>query len=62
MAATSSTLLERAFELARNGGCTNIDDIVRKLKSENYDQVDAHMAGSQIRRQLRQEFQDARRR
>ena len=60
--ATTPNLLERAFELARSGGCTNIDDIVRKLKSENYDQVDAHMAGSQIRRQLRQEFQDARRR
>jgi len=62
MATTTATLMERAFELARSGGCTNIDDVVRKLKSENYDQVDAHMAGSQIRRQLRQEFLDARRR
>jgi len=45
-------ILERAFELAKAGDCTSIDDIRRRLKSEQYSQVDAHLAGSTVRRQL----------
>ena len=44
--------LERAFELARAGDCTTIDDIRRRLKAEQYSQVDAHLSGSTVRRQL----------
>ena len=45
-------ILERAFELAKTGECVSIDDIRRRLKSERYSQVDAHLAGSTVRRQL----------
>jgi hypothetical protein len=45
-------ILERAFELAKSGDCGSIDDIRRQLKSEHYAQVDAHLAGSTVRRQL----------
>jgi hypothetical protein len=44
--------LERAFTLARSGECANLNDIRAKLKSENHDQVDAHLAGPSIKRQL----------
>ncbi|MFL6749288.1 MAG: hypothetical protein ACJ8E6_11475 [Sphingomicrobium sp.] len=44
--------LERAFELAQSGECGTIDDIRRKLKAESYSQVDAHLAGATVRRQL----------
>ena len=44
--------LERAFELAKAGECASIDDIRRRLKAEQYSQVDAHLAGSAVRRQL----------
>ena len=45
-------ILERAFELAKAGDCTSIDDIRRRLKAEKYSQVDAHLAGATVRRQL----------
>ena len=44
--------LERAFELARTGECTSVDDIRKRLKAEQYSQVDAHLAGASVRRQL----------
>jgi hypothetical protein len=44
--------LERAFELAQSGDCATIDDIRRRLKTESYAQVDAHLAGATVRRQL----------
>jgi hypothetical protein len=45
-------ILERAFELAKTGDCASIDDIRRRLKAEKYSQVDAHLAGATVRRQL----------
>jgi len=45
-------ILERAFELARSGDCSSIDDIRRRLKAEQYSQVDAHLSGATVRRQL----------
>ncbi len=44
--------LERAFTLARSGECPTLNDIRAKLKAENHDQVDAHLAGPSIKRQL----------
>ncbi len=46
------SIIERAFELARTGECGSIDDIRRRLKAEQYSQVDAHLAGTSVRRQL----------
>ena len=47
------TTLERAFALARSGTCANIDEIRLTLKRERFDQIDAHLAGHSIKRQLR---------
>jgi hypothetical protein len=44
--------VERAFELAREGQCRSIGDIRRKLGSERYDAVDAHLGGAAIKKQL----------
>ena len=50
---TTTSTLERAFELARSGTCASVNEIRQKLKAERFDQVDAHLAGSSISRQLR---------
>ncbi len=50
--------IERAYELARNGPCTTLDDIRRQLDRERYPSVSAHLSGPTLRRQLRQICQD----
>ena len=50
---TTPTTLERAFDLARSGECASVNDIRMRLKAERFDQVDAHLAGPAIARQLR---------
>jgi hypothetical protein len=45
--------LERAFELARSGQCAGTADIRLHLKREKHDQVEAHLQGPSISRQLR---------
>ena len=50
---TSPTTLERAFILARSGTCASVNDIRLKLRAERFDQVDAHLAGPSLTRQLR---------
>jgi len=57
---TSPTTLERAFALARSGSCTGLDDIRRTLKRERFDQVEAHLAGHSIGKQLRALCDEAR--
>jgi hypothetical protein len=44
--------LERAFALAKSGEYPTLNDIRAKLKAEHHDQVDAHLAGPSIKRQL----------
>ena len=38
--------IERALQLARGGSCRTVDDVRRRLKTERYDGVDAHLKGS----------------
>lgn len=52
--------VERAFELAREGRCHSIDDIRRTLSREHYDNVQAHLAGPMVARQMRALIDDAR--
>jgi hypothetical protein len=47
------TTLERAFTLARSGAFANVADLRIALKREGYDQVEAHLVGPSISRQLR---------
>jgi hypothetical protein len=53
--------LERAFILARSGSCATVADIRMTLKRERFDQVEGHLAGSAINRQLRALCEEARR-
>lgn len=57
---TTKTTLERAFDLARSGGYSSLQDIRRQLKSEGFDQVEAHLAGPAIGKQLRRLCEEAR--
>jgi hypothetical protein len=52
--------LERAFILARSGTCASVGDIRLTLKRERFDQVEAHLAGHAINRQLRALCSEAR--
>ena len=56
----SPTTLERAFDLARSGSYATVNDIRMQLRAERYDQVDAHLSGPSIARQLRQLCVEAR--
>jgi hypothetical protein len=58
---TSPTTLERAFDLARSGTCASVADIRLALKRERFDQVEAHLSGHSINRQLRSLCEEARR-
>jgi hypothetical protein len=58
---THLTTLERAFALPRSGSCATVQDIRKRLKSEGFDQVDAHLAGPALAKQLRRLCDEARR-
>lgn len=49
---TRQTIMERAFELARDGECHNVGDIKSALAKEGYSQVEAHFEGPSLKRQL----------
>lgn len=51
--------LERAFELARSGDYASTVEIRAQLKKERHDQVEAHLQGPAITRQLRLLCQEA---
>ena len=57
---TALTTLERAFALARSGTCANVHEIRQQLRAERFDQVDAHLVGPTISRQLRELCLEAR--
>ena len=46
-------LLERAYVLARSGFCASLKDIEKKLRAEGYVQIEAHLSGPTLRRDLR---------
>jgi ribosomal protein L29 len=45
--------VERAFELARTGGCRSVDEIRRTLVAERYESVLSHLSAPSLVRQLR---------
>ena len=47
---TRPGVIERALALAPE--CNSVAEITRKLKAEGYDQVDHHLVGRTLRRQL----------
>ena len=46
--------VERAYELARSGWFTRVDDIRQRLTREGHDAVQQHLSGPTIRRELLQ--------
>lgn len=52
--------LERAFDLARSGEYATVNDIRQQLRAERCEQVDAHLAGPSLARQLRSLCAEAR--
>lgn len=57
---TTPTTLERAFTLARSGTFATVEEIRGQLKRERFDQVEAHLSGPSITRQLRALCDEAR--
>jgi hypothetical protein len=47
-----SSIVERAFELAREGNCASIEHIRRRLSAELYSNVDSHLSAPALRKQL----------
>lgn len=45
--------VERAFELARSGSVRDVEELIRTVRNEGYEGVSSHLAGREIRRQLR---------
>ena len=56
----SRSTVERAYQLARTGSFRTIEEISHQLKQERQEAVDAHLAGSSIRKDLRQICVDTR--
>ena len=53
----SQSTIGRAFQLAPEA--ENIEDIRKQLKDEGYFQVDAHLSGTQIKKDLRRAMANA---
>jgi hypothetical protein len=60
MSTGKPTTIERAFELARTGKFHSVEEIRKRLLKEHHDQVDSHLSGPMIRRQLRRACTEAR--
>lgn len=46
-------VIQRAYEIAREGQCRTTAEIGRKLASEGFESVTTHLSGPTIRRQLK---------
>jgi hypothetical protein len=60
-ASAPPTTLERAFDLAGSGRFDSLEGLRRQLRAEQLTNIDGHLAGAQIRRQLRGIISDRRR-
>ena len=54
------TTIERAFELASSGECRTMDELKRRLRREQLEAVDFHLAGKSIKAQLNELMTQAR--
>jgi hypothetical protein len=48
------TIVERAFELARDGSCQRVPEVRKMLKMEGFTDgsIEAHLSGKQLRTEL----------
>lgn len=49
---TGRTLMERAFDIARDGNCANFQGLKMALAKEGFSNVDAELVGPSLRKQL----------
>jgi len=49
---SNPNVIDRAFQIARDGPCNSVEDIREQLVGEGYDQVFAHLGGPTIRKDL----------
>ena len=49
---SNPNVIDRAFQIARDGQCNSVADIRERLIREGYEQVGAHLGGPTIRREL----------
>ena len=47
-----TSTVERAFELARSGACSSVNDLRQRLRREGHDAVHLHLHGASINKQL----------
>lgn len=45
-------IVERAFQLARDGGHESLQSLKRALQKEGYNQIDAYFSGAGLRTEL----------
>lgn len=51
---SETPIIERAIQLAREGGCRDIPDLERKLADEGDTSNSAYLNGTSLQKQLRQ--------
>lgn len=49
---TGRPILERAFELSRDGSCASLGELKVRLAKDGYSNIDAHLEGPSLRKQL----------
>ena len=54
---TNKTALERAFDLARSGGCVSVGALIKRLDREGY--WGGQIEGPQLKKQLTQLIEEA---
>lgn len=54
------TTIERAFEVASSGECRTMDELKRRLRREQLEAVEFHLAGKSIKAQLNELMMQAR--
>jgi hypothetical protein len=49
---TAGSAIDRAFELAKSGQCRSVSEIIRRLRPEDREAVEAHLNEPSARREL----------
>ena len=51
-------IIERMFELAREGPCLNITELKKQLSREGYEYVDGHLRSGDLTKRIRHLIRD----
>ena len=53
MSSHRPTTIERAYQLARHGGCRSVTEIRQRLSAEGYERIQESLYGQSVTRALR---------